>query len=220
MRSMMSDDEEYFGQSYVCSLTPVEFEKYCQEILLGYAENENLPNFSIDHNVKLPANDGVYQIDLYATYTALGAEMKVICECKQYKNRVNREKVVVLADKVRSLGAQKAILLSTAGYQSGAIQYAKEHGIALIQIFDTRVNWYSHSAGPTAVKDEDDPFSYGERHMPTFVAHLITADSDYPQSVYPTRAMMDKLYAEINELSKKIYGIDIFSDIWKSEEQE
>ena len=84
----MQTEENYYGQNRVCSLTPTEFEKHCLIILHGYAEEEKLPNFSIKHNVKLTASDGTYQIDVYATYTALGAEMKIICECKQYKKRV------------------------------------------------------------------------------------------------------------------------------------
>ena len=40
-------DSDDFGfkmpmQDYVCSITPTEFEKYCKEVLLGYAEDENL----------------------------------------------------------------------------------------------------------------------------------------------------------------------------------
>lgn len=44
------------------------------------------------------------------------------------------EKVQILYDKIRATGAQKGILISTSGFQSGAIKYASEHGIALIQI--------------------------------------------------------------------------------------
>lgn len=214
----MLAEEEYFGQDRVCSMTPTEFEEYCLKIMQGYAETEKLKSFTISHDVKLTASDGIYQIDVFATYIALGAEMKVICECKQYKNRINREKVVVLADKVRTLGAQKGILLSTAGFQSGAIQYAKEHGIALIQVFDTRVNWYSHSGGPTADVDEDDPYVYGERNMPTFVGELITANTSYPLSVYSTRAMVDKIHIEMNRLSEKKYGITMFPNLKTSED--
>ena len=214
----MLAEEEYFGQDRVCSMTPTEFEEYCLKIMQGYAETEKLKSFTISHDVKLTASDGIYQIDVFATYIALGAEMKVICECKQYKNRINREKVVVLADKVRTLGAQKGILLSTAGFQSGAIQYAKEHGIALIQVFDTRVNWYSHSGGPTADVDEDNPYVYGERNMPTFVGELITANTSYPLSVYPTRAMVDKIHIEMNRLSEKKYGITMFPNLKTSED--
>ena len=203
---VMPVEEDYYGQDRVCALTPTEFEEYCCKILRGYAEEDKLPNFTIKHNVKLSSSDGIYQIDVYATYTAMGAEMKVIAECKQYKNRVNRDKVVLLADKVRSLGAQKGILLSTAGFQSGAIKYAKEDGIALIQVFDTRVGWYSYSGGPDSNLDDDDPFIYGARHMPVYQAHLITSDSDYPKSVYPTRTMMQEIRKEMNRRFEKIYG--------------
>ena len=165
-------------QDYVCSITPVEFEEYCKKILLGYAEEEGLSDFSITHDVKLKAQDGTYQIDLYATFTALSTEIKVICECKQHRKRVNREKVVILADKTKSLGAHKGILLSTSGFQSGAIQYAKEHGIALIQVYDQSCVKYSHSSGNDITEcDENDPFIYGERHMPPYRAICLTKES-------------------------------------------
>ena len=60
----MQVDEEYYGQSHVCSMTPTEFEEYCLKILQGYAEDENLCDFTIDHDVKLVADDGTYQIDM------------------------------------------------------------------------------------------------------------------------------------------------------------
>lgn len=101
----------YMDQQYVCSITPTEFEKYCLEILSGYAEEEKLKNFKITHNVKIPVEDGTYQIDVYASFTAMGVEFKVLCECKQYSSPVGREKVVILNDKLKSLGAQKGIPL-------------------------------------------------------------------------------------------------------------
>ena len=214
----MFHDEDYWGQDRVCSLTPTEFEEYCCKILHGYGEEEHLPHFTISHNVKLVANDGIYQIDVYATYTALGSEMRVIAECKQYKNCIKRDKVVLLADKVRALGAQKGILLSTAGFQSGAIKYAKEHGIALIQVFDTREDWYSHSGGPNTVLDEEDPMVYIERHMPIFRARLITANPNKAKTIYPTRAMVDKIYVTADDLSRKMYGISIIPTQWQREE--
>lgn len=215
----MQVDEEYYGQSHVCSMTPTEFEEYCLKILQGYAEDENLCGFTIDHDVKLVADDGTYQIDVYATFTALGSHMQVLAECKQFSSAVKRDYVVLLADKVRSLGAQKGILLSTAGFQRGAIEYADAHGIALIQVFDTRVNWYSHSAGPDVEIQEDDPFSYGERHLPVFQAHLIKPDTEFQKSVYPTRAMFEKVRKEADILFQKIYGITMFpaSDSEKEE---
>ena len=212
---MQDKDDVQPEQEYICSITPTEFEKYCGEILLGYAEKERLHDFRITHDTKLESYDGVYQIDLYATFTAMGVEFKVICECKQYKNSVNREKVVVLADKVKSLGAHKGILLSTSGFQRGAIQYAKQHGIALIQVFDKDCDLYSYSNGES-IYDEDDPFIYGVRKMPPYKAINCTADTMASKAVYPTQSMLKKIYQEMNRLIKEKIGIEV--DFSESEE--
>lgn len=93
----------FMNQEYVCSITPTEFEKYCLEILAGFAEEEQLTDFSITHNVKIPVEDGTYQIDIYAVFMAMGVEFKILCECKQYSAPVNREKVAALHSKLNSI---------------------------------------------------------------------------------------------------------------------
>lgn len=195
-------------QQYVCSITPVEFEKYCLEILAGYAEEDELKDFSITHNEVISATDGDYQIDIYAEFTAMGAKFKVLCECKQYKSAVSREKVAVLHQKLQSVGAQKGILLSTSGFQSGAIKYAKEHGLALIHVEDYPFEYLSHSNG-TPKDDDNDPFLYAEKHMPPYIAVNCTSDMDEPKKVYPTKSMIKKLLIEQNNMIKEQLGIDI-----------
>ena len=192
----------------MCSITPTEFEEYCKEILLGYAEKEKLPNFMIIHDTKLTAPDGTYQIDIYASFTAMSVEFKVICECKRYKYSVNREKVVVLADKVKSLGAHKGILLSTSSFQSGAIQYAKEHGIALIQVFDNNLAHYSHASGSNETGRRD-PFVYGYYAMPPYRAIDCTAETDKLKVIYPTKSMIRNIYSVMFRLTREQYGIEI-----------
>lgn len=207
MKSMPVDENQIEHLDLVCSMNSTEFEKYCGEILRGYAEAEQLKNFTITHDTKLTSHDGTYQIDLYATFTAMGSEFKVICECKRYKSKVNREKVVILHDKMRSLGAQKGILLSTNGFQSGAIQYAKEHGITLIRVYDNRVEFYSHRNGTEAYV-KNDPFIYGESLMPPYKAVNCTAQTAELRHIYPTRTMIQNIYKKICPLVKKQYGIE------------
>ncbi len=132
--------DDWYRNTKAGEMTPTEFEQYCKEILERFAQKENLQDFVILHDVHLESNDGNYQIDVFAEFRALGVSFKVLCECKQYKNRVSREKVAVLESKVRSLGAQKGILLSTAKFQKGAVQYAEKHGIALIEVSKLGVN--------------------------------------------------------------------------------
>jgi len=126
-------------REFVSSISATEFEEYCLEVLKAYAESESLKDFSIIHNQKIQTDDGDYQIDIYAEFIALSVRFKVIVECKRYTRPVEREKIVVLADKMRSLGGHKGILISTSGFQSGVSEYAKKHGIALLQIFDKHV---------------------------------------------------------------------------------
>lgn len=194
----------------IIDLTPTEFEKWCAEILRGYAEESNLQDFVIMHDERIVASDGNYQIDIYAEFTALEIKFKVLCECKKYKNRVSREKVAVLHRKLESIGAQKGIMISTSDYQSGAIEYAKEHGIALIKVEDYHFEFLSHSSGPN-IMNEDDPFLYAERNMPPYVAFNITSDADEKQKVYPTRATITKLLVEMDRQIKEMMGIDMNS---------
>ncbi len=199
------------GQKRICDITPLEFEKFCCDVLAGYAEEENIRDFKITHNKIIKAPDGKYQIDVYAEFTVMGAQFKVLCECKRYKYRVNREKVAVLHRKLESVGAHKGILISTSDFQSGAIEYGKAHGIALIKAEEYPFEYLSHSSGQPE-NDENDPFLYAEKRWPPYVAFDFTANSEKPYKVYPTRAAIRKLLLEQNEKIKEVMGIDIYID--------
>lgn len=180
-------------RNFVSSITPLEFEKYCLEILKGYAETEHLQDFSIEHNVKLTAPDGTYQIDVYAKFMALGVEFKVLAECKRHSSPVSREIISVLADKVRSLGAHKGILMSTSGFESGAHIYAKEHGIALLQIFDKNVMHVLNACNPETEEQKKRIFLMLEwiRRQPDYYAYEYS-EMDFPnKKVYPPMSYVE-----------------------------
>lgn len=199
----------------ISELAPTEFEKYCYDFLRGYAEKEEMKDFKITHNTKIKASDGKYQIDVYAEFTVMGVQLKILCECKKYKNRVNRDKVAILHRKLESVGAHKGILISTSDYQRGAIEYAKVHGIALIKVDDYHFEYLSHSSGAPN-NDDNDPFLYAEKHMPPYVAFDYTADTDEPLKIYPTREILKNLLIEQNRKIKEVLDIDMpldFSEI-------
>ena len=196
------------SNDYVLGLSPTDFEKHCYSILEGYAEEEGLKDFTITHNVRIETYDGTYQIDVYAEFTALNSKFKVLCECKQYTSSVSREKVAVLHDKIESIGAHKGILLATSDFQSGAIKYAKAHGIALIKVEDHTLDHYSFG-DKSSVYDENNPCTYAIRHMPPVVASVYSEDMNEPQRIYPTRAMIGKLMLEQTKRINEAYGTDI-----------
>lgn len=196
------------SNNYVLDLSPTGFEEHCYKILKGYAEEEKLKDFTITHNEKIETYDGTYQIDVFAEFTALNSKIKVLCECKQYNSSITREKVVLLKDKLSSTGSHKGILLATSDFQSGAIQYAKAHGIALIKVEDHTLDHYSFG-DKSSVYDENNPCTYAIRHMPPVVASVYSENKNEPQKIYPTRAMIGKLMLEQTRRINEAFGTDI-----------
>lgn len=126
-------------KDYFCDMSPEEFEKYSLDILKE--QTKGLENLEIQHNVIIKKNDGNYQIDGKIQFDVMGVRYVTLVECKHYKSSITREKVQVLYDKIRAIGANKGILISTSNFQIGAIKYAKEHGIALIQIVEADLTY-------------------------------------------------------------------------------
>lgn len=110
----------------------------------------NLAEFRVEHRETIATPDGRYQIDATARFRALGVDFLVIVECKDHLRPVEREVIQVLADKKRASGAQKAIMFATNGFQKGALEYAKSHGIALVRILEGALTYETRSADQTA----------------------------------------------------------------------
>lgn len=120
-------------------ITPIDFEKLIHDYLSNIGKD--LKSFSSKHNQIIQKPDGSYQIDIYAEFEELGGIFKVLVECKKHINPIKREVAQILYDKLRATGSQKGMIFSTSGFQSGAIKYAKEHGIALIKVYNGELNY-------------------------------------------------------------------------------
>lgn len=148
-------------------LTPEEFEKYSLELLSE--QTKGLENLKIEHNRIIEAFDGSYQIDGYIEFTVMGIKYKTLVECKHYKSSITREKVQILHEKVQSIGAQKEILISTSNFQSGAIQYASIHGIALIQLTEADINYETRGRLNVVLQRGLPPKNYGKKYAGVFL---------------------------------------------------
>lgn len=139
------------------SITPTEFERLCMLKLQEIGKAENLQNFRILKNQIIKRVDGNYQIDVMASYTALNVTIIVLCECKRYKSSIKRDVVLALDGKVSSCGAHKGIVMAVNGFQTGAIKYAKEHGIGLINLV-----YSPDSIPPEGNNMNGGPFGYSD----------------------------------------------------------
>lgn len=129
------------------SLTAAEFEKYVYRLvkLLG----RDLRDLKVELLEKIEGYDGEYTFDVTARFRGFGElQFLTLFECKKYKdkNPVERAEVQELYAKMHSVGAQKAVMVSTSGYQSGAVRYAKTHGIATVQVVDQALRYLTNSA--------------------------------------------------------------------------
>lgn len=127
------------------NLTPEELEREVRRFLVNLGEK--LTNFDAKHDQVIRRPDGDYQIDVIVTFEALGANVKVLVECKHQKRPVEREVVQLLLGKLGSIGAHKGMIFSTAGFQSGAMLYAEQHGIALVHIMEGKAVYAVKSYG-------------------------------------------------------------------------
>jgi len=189
-----------FG-NFSSSITSAEFEEYCLTVLQEWANLDNLKDFTITNNIKLTKNDEEYQIDVYAEYTAINVKFKILIECKHQKRPVERDEVILLNDKIRNLAAHKGILISTSGFQSGALERAKVNGIALLQIMDKRILFYQASLQ----KIDEYKIEFQKQYPPYVTFEYSGAITDFPdKKIYPS-AKMDK---ELIQKIKKSQNIE------------
>lgn len=142
------------------SLSAQEFELEIRRIL--EEEGVRPRDFSVDHLEKIPGAEGDYIIDVTARFEALGVDFLVLIECKRQTRPIERFIVQVLADKMRSVGAQKGIIFATADFRSGAIAYAQKHGIALVHVKDGKFAYQTKANSPIA-------------HYPAWIPKILTS---------------------------------------------
>ena len=128
----------------VAEFSPTEFEEHVRTML--QMSGIDLKEFRTSVREKVTGVDGEYEIDVVARFSALNTSFMVLIECKHHKNPIKREVVQVLRDRMNSTGAQKGMVFSTAEFQSGALEYARRHNIALVKVTDSEPVYISRSA--------------------------------------------------------------------------
>jgi hypothetical protein len=79
-----------------------------------------------------------HNVDVLVRSHHVGFDVTWIVECKQWKSRVSKLHVLALREIVTDLGADRGILLSEAGFQSGAIEAATLTNVRVTSLADVR----------------------------------------------------------------------------------
>jgi len=129
------------------TISPEDYEK--QVVSWLSSAGAQLPKFSVSHLEKVPGLGGEYSLDGWATFEIFeGTKISVLIECKRHGRAVERDLVHVVHSKAQAVKAQKAIIFSTSGFQSGAVEFASSVGIALVVFVSGQMTYETRSAEP------------------------------------------------------------------------
>ena len=133
-------------QEEFLQITPEEFEKKA----ISWLDRTSLGKIkqTIFHRKRVKGASGEYEIDILVELQLYeGIRIRILIECKRYRNPIKREIVMALESKLRDIGAHKGIVVSTSDFQSGAVKFAKTHGIALVKIAGDETQYILKAVG-------------------------------------------------------------------------
>ncbi len=124
-------------------VSPEGFEKLVHSWLATHGSG-SLEDFKVQHLSRVPGAGGEYEIDVTVEFKIFGgARIITLVECKHQKQPVKRDQVLVLEAKLRDTGAHKGVVFSTSGFQRGAVEYAKNRGIATVTVRNDQPVYYA-----------------------------------------------------------------------------
>ena len=149
-------------------VSPSEYERQVIDWLKSVGGN--LSGLAIRHQEKLSGQSGEYSLDGVADFVIFqGAQIRVLIECKRYNRPVERDVILTTHAKLHELGANKAMIFSTSGFQRGAIEYASLHGIATVVFSEGSINYFTKSYEPTRASNLPS-------NLPKFSGIMVTID--------------------------------------------
>lgn len=149
------------------TLGPTEYEQAVADI--AKSVGQEITDWRVQHLDPVEGLDGTYIIDVTVRFQLAGMDFLVLFECKRHASPVKREHVQVLHAKIQSTGAQKGVVVAASGFQSGALEYARAHGVACVRLIDDA--WTYLSRATSAQRWTPSPTGI-------YAGYVITADED------------------------------------------
>jgi hypothetical protein len=88
--------------------------------------------YSVEIEKEIAGARATHKIDVWVEFKSVEIEQRWVLECKYWGAKIPKEKVLALRALVEDIGADRAILISDAGFQSGAIRAAAQTNISLL----------------------------------------------------------------------------------------
>lgn len=108
-----------------------EYERFVRDIVEAVLHAQGLETVEVQHDVQVQGLSRSHQIDVYWQYRLGGVLHRVIINCKRYAHTVEVTDVLALSGVLQDMPGARGLIVTTVGYQKGAVDYAKTHGIGL-----------------------------------------------------------------------------------------
>jgi restriction system protein len=94
--------------------------------------------FDVYTDLQVTGARGRHDVDVYASFERAGLAVNWIIECKYWKRPVDKSHVLTLRSIVEDVGADRGILLSESGAQSGAVAVTRKSNVHVTSIIDLK----------------------------------------------------------------------------------
>lgn len=108
------------------------YELFVRDICQVLLEADGLDTVTAQHDVTLTGRSGAeHQIDVYWEFRRAGVNHRVVIECKEYHRAVSIGVVRSLIGLMDDVPGLQGMVVTTKGFQSGAVELARSRGIGL-----------------------------------------------------------------------------------------
>lgn len=109
------------------------FERIVRSLMLAKLTDGPTASLSSFHSKRYLGKSGhSHEIDVSFEVELAGVKLLVVVECKDYGRKVGVDDVMTFIYRIRDIGAHKGLLVTTRGFQAGAVTVARAEGIGLL----------------------------------------------------------------------------------------
>lgn len=108
------------------------YEVFIRDIYQQILTQDEVETIEVKHNQRIKGLSGAtHQIDVYWEYKQFDEIVSVAVECKRYSKKIDIGIIRNFKSTLDDLRCSKGIIVTTKGFQSGAVKYASSYNIGL-----------------------------------------------------------------------------------------
>jgi hypothetical protein len=119
--------------------TGTAYEQLVQRVFQEILDQDTARTIEVKQNIVLQGKTTKHQVDVYWEFEIGGITYRTVIQCKDWKDPVKQGELFALKTVLDDLpGQPRGVLVTRTGFQAGAREFAKAHGIILYELREPR----------------------------------------------------------------------------------